>query len=158
MTVYSLEPDVLATGDDPLELDTEAPRGTYALVFAVPETTIEVGALGDCQFDAGGYVYVGSAFGTGGLRRVLRHRRVASGEHDARHWHVDYLGGTPDVELAHVVCVTEQNVECAVSSALDASALDGFGSSDCDCDAHLAVFENTETATSLAVAAFESKV
>ncbi|KTG30734.1 GIY-YIG nuclease family protein [Haloferax profundi] len=158
MTVYSLEPHALATAADPLELDTRAPRGTYALVFAVPETTIEVGALGDCEFDAGGYVYVGSAFGTGGLRRVLRHRRVASGDHDARHWHVDYLGGDSDVELTRVVCVPDQNVECAVSSTLGASALDGFGSSDCTCDAHLAAFENTETATSLAVATFESKV
>ncbi|KAB1196101.1 MULTISPECIES: DUF123 domain-containing protein [Haloferax] len=158
MTVYSLAPGDLGTDDDPVELDTRSPRGTYALVFRVPETTIEVGALGECELDAGGYVYVGSAFGPGGLRRVLRHRRVASGDHDARHWHVDYLGGHTDVELARVVCATDHDVECSVASALDAAALSGFGSSDCDCEAHLARFDDVETAASLVESVFRRKI
>ena len=158
MTVYSLAPETLGTDDDPLKLDTESPRGTYALVYRVPEATVDVGALGRCELASGGYVYVGSAFGTGGLRRLLRHRRVADGEHDTRHWHVDYLGGHPDVELVGVVCVVGQNVECAVASALDATAVSGFGSSDCACSAHLARFDDAQTATSLAVSAFRRKM
>ncbi|ELZ98715.1 endonuclease associated protein [Haloferax mucosum ATCC BAA-1512] len=155
--VYSLAPDLLGTDDDPLALDTASPSGTYALVFDVPETTIEVGALGACRFPAGGYVYVGSAFGTGGLRRVRRHRRVASGAHDARHWHVDYLGGHSDVALERVVCVTDRDVECAVASALGAPTVDGFGSSDCSCEAHLTRHRDAETAVSLAETAFRDK-
>ncbi|KAB1188284.1 MULTISPECIES: DUF123 domain-containing protein [Haloferax] len=158
MTVHSLDPGTLGTDDDPLDLDTRSPRGTYALVFSVPATTIDVGALGACAFSAGGYVYVGSAFGAGGLRRVLRHRRVAHGEHDARHWHVDYLGGHPDVELSRVVCVTGDDVECEVASALGSVAAAGFGSSDCDCEAHLSQFQDVETATSLVESAFRSKM
>ncbi|WP_411966662.1 GIY-YIG nuclease family protein [Haloferax sp. YSSS75] len=157
MTVHLHAPETLGTDDDPLELATESPRGTYALVYRVPETTVEVGALGPRELQSGGYVYVGSAFGTGGLRRVLRHRRVAAGEHDARHWHVDYLGGHPGVELSRVVCVVGRDVECAVASALEATAVSGFGSSDCDCTAHLARFDDIETATSLTVSAFRRK-
>ena len=96
-------------GDDPLVLDPEAiseerdalgvgagdaPPGTYVLIFGVdPAATIDVGALGTVEFPSGAYAYVGSAFGSNGLGRVDRHRRVAEGSHDVRHWHVDYLGG-----------------------------------------------------------------
>jgi len=39
-----------------------AAPGSYILVVAVDQpTTIEVGALGDREFTAGGYAYVGSA-------------------------------------------------------------------------------------------------
>ncbi|WP_416839877.1 GIY-YIG nuclease family protein [Haloferax sp. DFSO52] len=157
MTVHSISPDVLGTEDDPLKLGTQSPRGTYALVYRVPEITAEVGALGTFDLEAGGYVYVGSAFGSGGLRRVLRHRRVAAGEHDARHWHVDYLGGYPAVELDHAVCVVGTDVECAVADSLGTAALSGFGSSDCDCEAHLTRFEDVETASSLVEAVVRLK-
>ncbi|ELK52825.1 hypothetical protein D320_13259, partial [Haloferax sp. BAB-2207] len=83
-TIHSLDPAALGTDDDPLALGSRSPVGTYALVFDAPEATVEVGALGEHRFPAGAYVYVGSAFGTGGLRRVRRHRRVAAGDHDAR--------------------------------------------------------------------------
>lgn len=51
--------------------------GTYALrPRAEEEQTIEVGALGEMSIRPGWYVYVGSAFGPGGLQsRVLRHVR-----------------------------------------------------------------------------------
>ncbi|POG57206.1 GIY-YIG nuclease family protein [Haloferax marisrubri] len=161
-SVHSLDPAVLGTDDDPLALDSRSPVGTYALVFDAPEATLEVGALGEHRLSDGGYVYVGSAFGTGGLRRVLRHRRVAAGDHDARHWHVDYLGGHPNVDLARVVCVTDRDVECAVAtelaSSLGSTPVDGFGSSDCSCDAHLARGDSVETATPLVEEAFRSKM
>ena len=53
---------------------TDAP-GTYALLLrASKEQTIEVGALGAMPVRPGMYVYVGSAFGSGGLQaRVGRH-------------------------------------------------------------------------------------
>ncbi|QIB78754.1 GIY-YIG nuclease family protein [Haloferax volcanii] len=161
-TIHSLDPAALGTDDDPLALGSRSPVGTYALVFDAPEATVEVGALGEHRFPAGAYVYVGSAFGTGGLRRVRRHRRVAAGDHDARHWHVDYLGGHPAVDLARVVCVTDRDVECAVAtelaSSLGSAPIDGFGSSDCSCDAHLARGDSVEMVTPLVEAAFRSKM
>lgn len=49
--------------------------GTYTLVIALPEpATIKVGALGEHGFPTGWYAHTGSAFGSGGLSRVDRHR------------------------------------------------------------------------------------
>lgn len=52
--------------------------GTYVFVTDVARAaTIDVGALGDREFPAGAYAYVGSAFGPGGFTRVDRHRSKA---------------------------------------------------------------------------------
>lgn len=113
--------------------------GTYALVASVPDdTVIEVGALGSVSVPAGGYAYVGSAFGAGGLGRVDRHRRVAAGDHDVRHWHVDYLLGSPAVSWAGAIALTDRDRECALARELGNGPIAGFGSSDCDCRSHLA--------------------
>lgn len=113
--------------------------GTYALVLDVPEQIdLTVGALGDVSLPAGGYAYVGSAFGTGGLGRVDRHKRVAAGEHDVRHWHIDYLLNRPPVSLVSVVAIPAVDVECALGRELGSGPIDGFGASDCSCESHLA--------------------
>lgn len=113
--------------------------GTYTLLFALDEPVeIRVGALGTCEFPAGGYAYTGSARASGGFARVDRHRRVAAGDHDARHWHVDYLGGHPATRLVDVVTAPGVDAECAVAQELDDGPVDEFGASDCDCASHLA--------------------
>ncbi|ELZ27461.1 hypothetical protein C475_06065 [Halosimplex carlsbadense 2-9-1] len=117
-------------------------EGTYTLVVELAEpATIEVGALGEVEFAAGAYAYTGSAFGPGGFARVERHRELAAGERDARHWHIDYLLGHSDAGVAAVVRTADADVECAVSRTLaegdDIERVAGFGASDCDCDAHL---------------------
>ncbi|WP_459193098.1 GIY-YIG nuclease family protein [Halosimplex sp. J119] len=126
-------------------------EGTYTLVLELgAPATIEVGALGAREFDAGWYAYTGSAFGPGGFTRVERHRELCAGERDARHWHVDYLLGHPDVTVEAVGRTPDEDVECEVSRTLageqsggdgdDAEARErvpAFGASDCDCDSHL---------------------
>ena len=115
--------------------------GSYVLVIAVESpTTIEVGALGDREFTAGGYAYVGSAFGPGGLSRVDRHRRVANGDHDTRHWHIDYLLGADSIRLATVETYPNEDIECALATAFADAGCEpvaAFGASDCDCGSHL---------------------
>jgi endonuclease-3 len=112
--------------------------GTYTLLVELPaETTIEVGALGPHAFRAGWYAYTGSALGAGGFARVDRHRELAAGEREVRHWHVDYLLGHPEARLA-ADTRTEADIECAVARALPEGPVDGFGASDCDCSGHLA--------------------
>ena len=118
-----------------------ADPGSYVLVidFEAP-TTIEVGALGNREFTAGGYAYVGSAFGPGGLSRVDRHRRVASGDHDTRHWHIDYLLGATATRLAGVETYPNKDIECALATAFADAGCEpvaAFGASDCDCNSHL---------------------
>ena len=118
-----------------------ADPGSYLLVIECERSTeIEVGALGSLSFEAGYYGYVGSAFGPGGLSRVDRHRRVAAGEHDVRHWHVDYLLGAAETELATVETFPDRDFECDLATALGEAGcgrVDGFGASDCDCPSHL---------------------
>jgi Uri superfamily endonuclease len=127
-------------GDDTVD------AGTYTLVVELPETVVvEVGALGRHTFPAGGYAYTGSAFGSGGLSRVDRHRRVATGDHDVRHWHIDYLLGHPSTSVVDVVVTRGADVECTVASALGDGPVDGFGSSDCACDTHLSFCASVET-------------
>jgi len=136
--------------------------GTYTLVFAVPEgIAVEVGALGDHEFPAGGYTYTGSALGSGGFSRIDRHRRVAAGEHDVRHWHVDYLGGHEAVSLSAVERLGGgRDRECRLARALataaaDGDPVDGFGASDCDCPSHLARFDGVAAAEAAAATAYD---
>ena len=116
--------------------------GTYALLLrADDEQTIEVGALEEMTVRPGWYVYVGSAFGPGGLR--ARVRRHAQGE-GALHWHVDYLRAVTALEAVWYTHDTERR-ECTWAAALRALSgatvpRDGFGTSDCNCPAHLARF------------------
>ena len=121
---------------------TDAP-GTYALLLrAAEEQSIEVGALKDMAVRPGTYVYVGSAFGPGGLRaRVGRHVRGDG----ALHWHVDYLRAVTTLAVVWYTHDPERR-ECTWATILRslpgaAIPLDGFGASDCPCPAHLVRFE-----------------
>ena len=166
-----LDPGAVAAGSDPLGVgDGDAPPGTYALVFGLDAAaTVAVGALGAAEFAAGAYAYVGSAFGSNGLGRVDRHRRVAGGAHDVRFWHVDYLGGHPAASLESVVAAPGSGVECRLAAALrerahrpgsgpddDAAVPSGFGASDCGCPAHLVAGAHAERLRAAAVDAIDA--
>jgi Uri superfamily endonuclease len=113
--------------------------GTYTLVVEVREaTTTTVGALGQVHLAPGWYAYTGSALGAGGFERVRRHRELAAGERDTRHWHVDYLLGAAESRVDCVVRSAGLDAECLVARAVDGDPVPGFGCSDCDCDSHLA--------------------
>jgi Uri superfamily endonuclease len=64
-------------------------KGTYVLITSVPQMKrIEIGQLGEFDIVPGFYAYVGSAFGSGGLRaRIGQHLELTA----APHWHIDYL-------------------------------------------------------------------
>jgi endonuclease-3 len=115
-----------------------ATGGTYTLVIECTESVdIEVGALGVRRFEAGWYAYVGSANGTGGFSRVKRHRELAAGERDTRHWHIDYLLGDANTSIETVVTTDGVDAECAIATDIDGEAVRSFGCSDCSCEAHL---------------------
>jgi len=122
-----------------------AEPGSYVLIVGVEQqTTIEVGALGDRTFAAGYYAYVGSAFGPGGLSRVDRHRELADGDNDTRHWHIDYLLGGDKNSLATVKQFPDRDIECALATAFADAGCEpvaAFGASDCDCVSHLWKFD-----------------
>lgn len=115
-----------------------ATGGTYTLVVEVAERVdIEVGVLGEYAFEPGWYAYVGSALGTGGFSRVERHRELAAGERDVRHWHVDYLLGHCRSAIDTVIRTPGVDAECSIADRIDGEAVPDFGCSDCGCDSHL---------------------
>ena len=120
--------------------------GTYALILRAQEAhEVPVGRLGRLEVQPGWYVYVGSAFGPGGLRaRVGRHLRGTG----ALHWHIDYLRRATIVEeVWYSLDPTPREHEWAQAfMCLPAVAvpLAGFGSSGCQCPAHLFYLVNKE--------------
>ena len=64
--------------------------GTYALVLvSCSHQRVEVGKLGRLAVQSGYYVYVGSAFGPGGLKaRIAHHVKISR----RPHWHIDSYG------------------------------------------------------------------
>ena len=113
--------------------------GLYLLTLRVASAAnIRVGALGLLEFDAGYYVYCGSA------RRGLsaRLRRHAS-RRKKKHWHIDYLTcrrgvAVEAVEVFPIGKLTECQLNARVAELPGAIQVRGFGCSDCRCLAHLA--------------------
>jgi Uri superfamily endonuclease len=113
-------------------------KGVYCLVFENHECTVRVGALGNLTFRAGWHIYVGSALGSGGLKRLGRHISLAHLRDKQPKWHVDYLLTNPGFSLRYAIfAVTQERCECRLAQALSDSGIPGFGCSDCSCSSHL---------------------
>ncbi len=113
--------------------------GTYALVFKTKRNKrIIIGKLGTLNLQPGYYIYVGSAFGPGGLKARIGHHCKNSSR---RHWHIDYLSEyLPPAEVWYTYDPThrEHHWSQVLAHARGASIpLPGFGSSDCRCISHL---------------------
>jgi len=64
-------------------------KGTYILIARVLQLKhLDIGSLGELDIVPRFYAYVGSAFGSGGLRARLGHHLESTAE---PHWHIDYL-------------------------------------------------------------------
>ena len=118
--------------------------GTYALIFsAYRKSQLKIGKLGTLQLKPGFYVYIGSAFGPGGLKSRIAHHRKKSVR---PHWHIDYLGyflHLPEIWYTYDPIHREHQWAQTLLRTRGASVpLAGFGSSDCRCKAHL-FFQNS---------------
>lgn len=113
--------------------------GTYGLLLqAQTEQMITIGRLGAMGVRPGWYVYVGSAFGPGGVKgRVGHHLRPQT----KPHWHIDYLRQVaPLVEVwyTHDPIRHEHTWASLFHQLPDATIpLPRFGASDCTCPSHL---------------------
>lgn len=116
-------------------------RGSYLLVLAVdrPLAALPIGKLGCFNFPVGYYLYVGSAFGSGGLPARLAYHQRRNKPHP--HWHIDHL--RPHTHLLEAwTFATECRLECVWCSTLAAAPgfsrpVRGFGSRDTGCTSHL---------------------
>ena len=124
--------------------------GTYALILPAASTrSIMVGKLGTLKIKPGFYLYVGSAFGPGGLKARIEHHLNSSSR---PHWHMDYL----TVYLhPHEVWYSydrehriHQWVKILAGTKGATIPIEGFGSSDCGCRSHLYFFDQRPSAKS----------
>jgi sugar fermentation stimulation protein A len=125
----------------PVDLDPLAvlDSGSYLVLLEIPQAgSIGIGALGTLYFEAGWYLYAGSAR-KNLSKRIARHlRRVRK----KQHWHIDYLGPHAAQIRAYPIC-SYRNLECELARALEnlgGRGIPGFGSSDCRCKSHLFYF------------------
>lgn len=102
-----------------------------------------IGRLGRLDVEPGVYVYVGSAFGPGGLAARIRHHSWVT---ERPHWHVDFLRAIcPLVEVWFSDAPAREEHAWASAVARMPGAvipMPRFGSSDCGCAAHLFWFPN----------------
>jgi Uri superfamily endonuclease len=117
--------------------------GTYVLLLeCAVKAELSIGKLGSMKTGPGYYLYVGSAFGPGGVRaRIKHHRKTAL----LPHWHIDYL--RPVAGLVEAWCVYGRRCEHEWAQILLQSEnietpLPCFGSSDCACETHLFQLEH----------------
>ncbi|MCM8769502.1 MAG: GIY-YIG nuclease family protein [Candidatus Omnitrophica bacterium] len=114
-----------------------AKPGTYLLIFrSQRQKQVKVGQLGTISLYPGFYLYVGSAFGLGGLAARIRHHLVFS---EKPHWHIDYV--RPYLKLERICYFLEEKQEHRWAKKLTSEPgvrlpLIGFGSSDCHCASH----------------------
>jgi sugar fermentation stimulation protein A len=116
--------------------------GSYLILLELPEQRdITTGSLGTIHFDAGWYVYAGSAR-KNLTQRINRHLRKVRKK---KHWHLDYLSPEARV-LKGLPIMSYRNLECDLAGALKSiggKAVPGFGSSDCRCGSHLYYFADS---------------
>ena len=112
--------------------------GTYLLNFySEQRASVWVGRLGKLDLDIGYYIYIGSAFGPGGVRaRVRHHHRISQ----KPHWHLDYI--RPSLSLQAVwysldAIRYEHEWANILYSALNMHVpLVSLGATDCRCQSH----------------------
>ncbi len=122
-------------GNDP-QLPTAG--GAYLLALMLPHPIrVNLSRAGCALLSSGPHVYVGSAWGPGGIRaRVHRHLRKTK----SQHWQIDQL----TMATEHIAAViVPGGSECALGRLLLRSnyfkiAARGFGNADCRaCESHL---------------------
>ena len=115
-----------------------ADGGVYmAFLEVLADCRLQIGSLGEREFRAGHYVYVGSA-ARGLEARIARHGRLRK----KMHWHFDYLRQAA-VWKGALPIRTQERLECSLAKAvreLAAGEIEGFGASDCHCGSHLFYF------------------
>jgi len=127
----------------------QAKPGTYALVMGCfSDQRVEIGKLGRLHLRTGFYVYVGSAFGPGGLKaRIAHHLKIS----ERPHWHIDYL--RPALDLTEIWFTHDyRHREHQWAGALAGLSgttipISGFGASDCRCNSHLFFFNSPPSGT-----------
>lgn len=107
---------------------------------------VVVGSLGIMRIDLGAYLYLGSAFGPGGLRARLSRHAVRC---KIERWHIDYLRPRMSLSCAWFstssVNLEHQWAARAIALPTATVPLPRFGASDCRCRSHLVRFPDPDS-------------
>jgi Uri superfamily endonuclease len=149
-----IDPMTRLEASGPEAIGIERRPGTYVVVLqtAVP-VQVRIGALGMLELRNGVYLYVGSAFGPGGVAaRCAHHLRIAA----RPRWHLDYLRPHCCIRgfwVAYDVPCLEHVWAVALGLLPGAGLpLPRFGAGDCRCPAHLYHFAREPMRRALAQA------
>jgi Uri superfamily endonuclease len=112
--------------------------GTYALILeCAVRAGLRIGLRLKMDTEPGYYIYVGSAFGPGGVRaRVSRHFK----REKAKRWHIDFLRESVifrEVWYTHSPEHLEHVWARIFQDMAGVLPVEGFGCTDCKCRAHL---------------------
>ena len=113
--------------------------GTYVLLlWNARAQTLDIGRHGQLRAIRGWYLYVGSAFGPGGVAaRLAHHKRLA----ERPHWHIDYARRAMplrEIWYSHDGRGREHEWATLIGEAPESDIpLARFGASDCGCASHL---------------------
>lgn len=109
-------------------------KGVYLLFLKLKETKeIEIGALGRIKFEAGTYVYVGSA-----MKSVEKRLERHFSEVENLHWHIDYLTAEAATFDYFVLPETSEYEEWLAEKLNKyCEPVNDFGSSDSSQNSHL---------------------
>ncbi len=113
--------------------------GSYILVIrSERQAVVSAGRLGTVHLKRGWYLYVGSAFGPGGLAARLAHHLRPS---ERRHWHIDYLLDGRAVREVWYRCgardLEHHWAQALLTHPAAQAPVAGFGATDCRCRSHL---------------------
>lgn len=142
VTTAKIDPSILLAYEELDWVDMDSSVGTYAVMLQAEQVQqIAIGRFGTLAIQLGVYVYIGSAFGPGGLAvRVGRHWRGSA----VRRWHIDYLRAVTQPIEAWITAdsIPREHVWAEVMRAMPGVSVPmaGFGASDCNCLAHLFYF------------------
>lgn len=122
--------------------------GTYAVIFQChSKAKQQVGQWGMMSLRKGYYVYVGSAFGPGGVKARVSHHCCNTKKPN---WHIDYLRKFMRPVNVWYTCDPRRLEHRWAKVFLKNNVMSpfrGFGCSDCDCYSHLFfTFKKPETA------------
>jgi Uri superfamily endonuclease len=132
-------------------------KGSYCVVFEVDSFSFVTKGRKNFSLKGGTYVYVGSAFGAGGLRkRILRHLKRKK----SKHWHFDFVTTHSSFKPLEVWLLEGQKVECELASLVGgvAEPVNGFGSTDCSCPSHLFRVEDISLLRRVVRSSFNVKI
>ena len=114
-------------------------KGSYCLILKLERDEIIPIGKRENNFPGGYYVYVGSALNNL-EKRIQRHRSSDK----KKFWHIDYFLEHAEI-IGEKIIESSGRMECILSNRVkllsDSEPMNGFGSSDCNCNTHLYYFE-----------------